>query len=61
MQNVKTRIYTNHAVTAVWLASPDGESIAPQELPFVSGQDGEAAYIEFTQPSLAYWNMVFLR
>ena len=61
VQNVKTRIYTNHAVAAVWLASPDGKSIAPQELPFVSGQDGEAAYIEFIQPSLAYWNMVFLR
>lgn len=60
-QNMKTRIYTNQTVQAVWLASPDGESIVPAELPFTSGQDGEGAYIEFIQPSLAYWNMVFLR
>ena len=60
-QNVKTRIYTDQPVQAVWLASPDGVSIAPAALPFTAGQDGSGAYIEFTQPSLAYWNMVFLR
>ena len=60
-QHVKTRIYTNQPVQAVWLASPDGETIATAALPFTAGKDAEGAYIEFTQPSLSYWNMVFLR
>ena len=60
-QSVRTRIYPGRAVQAVWLASPDGASIAPVSLPFTAGQDGEGVYIEFIQPSLAYWNMVFLR
>ena len=60
-QNVKTRVYTDYPVQAVYMASPDGADIAPVSLPFTAGRDGEGAYIEFVQPSLAYWNMVFLR
>ena len=60
-QNVRTRLYTDRPVQSVWLASPDGASIAPMQLPFTTGQDGEEDYLEFVQPSLAYWNMVFLR
>ena len=60
-QQVHTRVYTDRAVRSVWLASPDGASIAPTALPFTAGEDADGAYIEFVQPSLSYWNMVFLR
>ena len=60
-RDVKTRIYTGYPAQSVWLASPDGESIAPAALSFSAGQDEGGAYVEFTQPSLSYWNMVFLR
>lgn len=39
----------------------DGADIAPVSLPFTAGQDEAGRYIEFTQPALAYWNMIFLR
>ena len=55
------RLYTDYPARAVYLASPDGADIAPVSLPFTAGQDEAGRYIEFTQPALAYWNMIFLR
>lgn len=60
-ENLRSRLYTDFPVQAVYLASPDQQDIAPQQLTFVSGEDGNGRYIEFTQPCLAYWNMIFLR
>ena len=57
----RTRLYTDYPTRAVYLASPDGADIAPVLLPFTAGQDEAGRYIEFTQPALAYWNMIFLR
>lgn len=57
----RTRLYTDYPARAVYLASPDGSDIAPVSLPFTAGQDEAGRYIEFTQPALAYWNMIFLR
>lgn len=56
-----TQIYTGFPVQAVYLSSPDGVDLSPKPLPFVCGQDGQGRYIRFTQPGLAYWNMIFLR
>ena len=58
---VKTRLYTDYPAREVWLASPDGESPLPTRLSFQTGRDADGAYIEFTQPALEYWNMIFLR
>lgn len=60
-ENVKTRLYTDYPVQAVYLASPDGESPLPLRLEFRAGCDADGAYIEFTQPTLEYWNLIFLR
>lgn len=60
-ENVKTRLYTDYPVQAVYLASPDGESPLPVRLEFRTGCDADGAYIEFTQPTLEYWNLIFLR
>ncbi|MEA5015916.1 MAG: glycoside hydrolase family 66 protein [Candidatus Limiplasma sp.] len=56
-----TRLYTDCSTQSVFLASPDGEDLAPVSLPFVCGEDEGGRYLQFTVPSLAYWNMVFLR
>ncbi len=60
-KNVKTRLYTDYPTQEVWLASPDGESPVPLRLDFQTGCDADGAYIEFTQPTLEYWNLIFLR
>lgn len=60
-ENLQSRLYTDFPVQAVYMASPDQQDIAPQQLSFVSGEDSNGRYIEFTQPILAYWNMIFLR
>lgn len=60
-KNVKTRLYTDYSTQEVWLASPDGESPLPLRLDFQTGCDADGAYIEFTQPTLEYWNLIFLR
>lgn len=44
----------------IWLRLM-ARDIAPVSLPFTAGQDEAGRYIEFTQPALAYWNMIFLR
>ena len=59
--DLATQIYTDFPVQAVYLSSPDGVDLSPKPLPFVCGQDEQGRYIRFTQPGLAYWNMIFLR
>lgn len=60
-ENLQSRLYTDFPVQTVYMASPDQQDIAPQQLSFVSGEDSNGCYIKFTQPILAYWNMIFLR
>lgn len=60
-ENLQSRLYTDFPVQTVYMASPDQQDIAPQQLSFVSGEDSNGRYIKFTQPILAYWNMIFLR
>lgn len=60
-ENLVTRLYTDCPADKVCLASPDGEDIMPTSLAFVRGEDARGQYIEFTVPTLEYWNMVFLR
>lgn len=60
-ENLQSRLYTDFPVQTVYMTSPDQQDIAPQQLSFVSGEDSNGRYIKFTQPILAYWNMIFLR
>ncbi|HSM58190.1 MAG TPA: glycoside hydrolase family 66 protein [Candidatus Sulfomarinibacteraceae bacterium] len=43
-------------VAAVWLATPDGNDIAPQPL----AHEFQNATLTFTMPSLAYWNLIII-
>ena len=61
LEDLKTRLYTDFAAREVLLASPDGDDLSPRALPWREGRDENGRYIEFDMPSLAYWNMVFLR
>jgi dextranase len=59
--SIPVRYYTDAKVEALYMASPDGENIAPQELAFETGLDDKGSYVAFTVPSLHYWDMVFMR
>ncbi len=59
--SILVRYHTESSVSGVFLASPDGEDIAPQSLAFETGSDEKGSYITFTVPSLHYWDMVFMR
>lgn len=61
LQSLKTRLYTDFDAARAFLASPDGDDIAPRALPFTAGRDEKGRYIELTMPELQYWNMIFLR
>jgi dextranase len=58
---IPVRYYTDAKVEALYMASPDGENIAPQELAYEAGSDNKGSYVAFTVPSLHYWDMVFMR
>jgi dextranase len=58
---VPVRYHTDAQVEAVFLATPDTEDIAPQQLAFETGTDDKGRYVSFTLPSLRYWDMVFMR
>ena len=58
---IPARYYTESKVEAVFMASPDGEDISPRELAYETGSDDMGRFIAFTVPSLAYWDMVFMR
>jgi len=48
-------------VKSVSLASPDGRSIKPVPAEFVVGSDAGGRYVELTLPTLAYWDLVYLK
>ena len=60
-ENLEVTIYTEFPVKEVCLASPDGADLSVHVLPFDSGSDESGKFITFILPTLAYWDMVFLR
>lgn len=46
--------------TRAFLASPDRDGGRPTPLAFSRGADAAGPYVQFTVPSLTYWDMVFL-
>ena len=61
LKDLKVKIHTDFPVKEAYLASPDTEDLTAHPLSFGTGTDADGPYITFTQPGLAYWNMVFLR
>lgn len=59
--NVVTKYYYGTGTpTSVLLASPDINGGATQSLAFTTGSDAGGAYVQFTVPSLNYWDMVWV-
>ncbi len=59
--NVDVRYYCGDAkITGVHWATPDRDHGKSNSLPFTTGTDAAGRYVQFTVPSLAYWDMVYL-
>ena len=52
--------YGTGTPTAVHLASPDLNGGDAQSLSYTTGSDGGGNYVQFTLPSLQYWDMVWV-
>lgn len=60
VENFSVRYYTDQEIQNVSIASPDINDCISQNLQFTKGSDDDGSYIEFTVPSLEYWNMIYL-
>ena len=59
--NLVTKYYYGTGTpTSVSVASPDINGGAAQTLSFTTGSDSGGAYVQFTVPSLNYWDMVWV-
>lgn len=61
IQNFNVKYYVTQDIQNVSLASPDSNDCRSQNLQFTKGSDEKGNYIEFTVPSLEYWNMIYLK
>ena len=60
VENFAVKYYTDQSIQSVSIASPDKDDCKSQNLQFTKGSDDKGNYIEFTVPSLEYWNMIYL-
>ncbi|RII33605.1 dextranase [Clostridium chromiireducens] len=61
IENFNVKYYVTQDIQGVYLASPDVYDCKSQNLQFTKGSDEKGNYIEFTVPSLEYWNMIYLK
>lgn len=61
--NLQTRYYidSNKTVTDVYFASPDVNDGLTELINYTTGTDLKGAYIEFTVPTLEYWDMIYIK
>jgi GH15 family glucan-1,4-alpha-glucosidase len=61
--NLQTKYYIgpDASVSGVYVASPDYDQGAATALSYTIGADTSGTYIEFTVPSLEYWDMIFIK
>ena len=60
--NLAVKYYVGpESVTQLYWASPDTDSGAAHRLAFTSGMDKQGNYVQFTLPSLVYWDMVYCK
>lgn len=61
LHQVSAKYYVGQEqVKGVFLASPDENGGASQALRYSTGHDSKGKFIQFTLPSLHYWDMVYL-
>jgi GH15 family glucan-1,4-alpha-glucosidase len=51
----------NATITAVYLASPDNDHGVTSSLTYSTGSDTRGNYVQFTVPSLKYWDMIYVK
>lgn len=61
IQNFNVKYYVTQDIQSIYVASPDSYDCKSQNLQFTKGSDEKGNYIEFTVPSLEYWNMIYLK
>lgn len=61
--NLGVKYYPGPDATAsgVYLASPDADRGVTSSLSYIAGSDTRGNYIQFTVPSLKYWDMVYVK
>lgn len=62
LRNMSVKYYVGKdKVKRVFVASPDASNGATQVLRFSAGHDRRGNYVQFTLPSLEYWDMVYMQ
>lgn len=56
--DIQLKYYVDKKVQRLYVATPDDGLGRPRELAFTEGADGGGYYVEFTVPSLEYWDLV---
>ncbi len=61
--NVGVKYYPgpNATVSGVYLASPDTDHGVTTSLTYTTGTDTNGNYVQFTLPSLKYWDMIYVK
>jgi GH15 family glucan-1,4-alpha-glucosidase len=61
--NVGVKYYPgpNASITGVYLASPDTDHGVTSSLSYSTGSDSRGNYVQFTVPSLKYWDMIYVK
>ncbi len=59
--NLSVKFYTERNISSVFIASPDFSGCESVSLDFSKGNDSKGNYIEFTVPSLKYWDMIYMK
>lgn len=60
-ENLKVKFYTDRKISSVYLCSPDFSNCESLSLSHDKGTDSNGKYIEFTVPSLQYWDMIYMK
>jgi hypothetical protein len=59
LTNVPVKYHYRQLPKAVMFASPDYNNGTTYSVPFTTGSDADGPYVQFTLPSLNYWDMVY--
>jgi len=59
-EDVRIVVQVDGCVQNVYAASPDGESMQAQGLPFTCSENDKGAFIEFTLPRIDNWSVVWI-
>lgn len=59
LENIPIKVYLSEKIKGVYLSSPNINQGISMSLQFHQGIDEEGEFIEFTVPSLKYWDMVY--